>query len=116
MELVWAGLVIGVAHIALLHVLINIMRLPYSQFLVAQFVATLVIGAIGNAVAPAWKSRVGAALNKEERAGRIGEDILGMFAIVIIAALISAGMIYRAYGIGGMLGSAGAALLANALV
>lgn len=100
----------------LLHLLINVLRLPYSQFLVAQFVATLVIGAVGNAIAPAWKARVSAALNKEERDGGLGEDILGMFAIVIVAALISAGMIYRAYGIGGTLGAFVASSVAGWLV
>lgn len=116
MELVWAGLVLGIVHVATLHVLINVMRLPYGQFLVAQFVVTLLSGALANAIAPAWKSRVSAALSAEERAHTIGEDILAMFAIVIIAALVSAGMIYRAYGIGGTLGAFVASTVAGWLV
>ena len=116
MELVWAGLVIGLSHLAIIHVLINVLRLPYSQFLVAQFVTTLVTGAVANAIAPAWKSRVGAALSQEERAHTIGQDILGMLAIVIVSGLISAGMIYRAYGIGGAIGSFAAATVAGWLV
>ena len=116
MELVWAGLLLGIVHVATLHVLINVLRLPYNQFLVAQFVATLVTGAVANVIAPTWKARVGAALSAEERAGRIGEDILAMLAIVIVAGLISAGMIYRAYGIGGTLGAFVAASVANWIV
>ena len=116
MELVWAGLLLGIVHVATLHVLINVLRLPYNQFLVAQFATTLLVGALGNAVAPAWKSRVSAALSKEERAHTIGADILGMFAMVIVAALISAGMIYRAYGIGGTLGAFVASTVAGWLV
>lgn len=116
MELIWAGLVLGISHVAIIHVLINVLRLPYSQFLVAQFVTTLVSGAVANAVAPAWKARIGAALSKEERAHTIGEDILGMLAIVIVSGLISAGMVYRAYGIGGAIGSFAAATVASWLV
>lgn len=116
MELVWAGLVIGVAHVALLHVLINVLRLPYSRFLAAQFVVTLVSAAVANAIAPAWKARVANSLRTEERTGGIGEDILAMLAIVIVAGLISAGMIYRAYGFGGTLGAFAAATVANWIV
>lgn len=116
MELLWAGLVLGLSHMAIIHVLINVLRLPYSQFLVAQFVTTLVSGAVANAIAPAWKARVGAALSAEERAHTIGEDILAMLAVVIVSGLISAGMVYRAYGIGGAIGSFAAATVASWLV
>lgn len=116
MELLWAGLFIGLTHLAIIHVLINVLRLPYSQFLVAQFVTTLVSGAVANAIAPAWKARVSAALSAEERAHTIGEDILAMLAVVIITGLISAGMIYRKYGVGGTIGSFAAATVANWLV
>jgi hypothetical protein len=116
MELIWAGLVIGISHLAIIHVLINVLHLPYSQFLVAQVVTTLVSSAVANAIAPAWKTRVGAALSKEERAHTIGEDIIGMLAIVIVSGLISTGMIYRAYGLGGTVGAFAAATVAGWLV
>jgi hypothetical protein len=116
MELIWAGLIIGVSHIAVLYVLLFLMRLPYSQFLVAQFATTLVVGAVLNALAPSWKKRAGAALQTESKNGELGRDILGMFGIVIASGLISAGMIYRVYGVGGVLGSTVAAMIANWLV
>jgi hypothetical protein len=116
MELFGAGLLIGAGHLAVVYVLIHVMRLPYGRFLAAQFVATLVLGAIANAMAPTWKKSMMAALDAEKRQGRLGTDILLMFGAVIVSALISAGMIYSAYGVGGVLGSVGAALLANALV
>jgi hypothetical protein len=116
MELVWAGLIIGVSHLLILYVLLFTMRLPYNQFLVAQFVTTLVVGAVLNALAPTWKQRAAAALQVESKNGELGRDILGMFGVVIVSGLISAGMIYRVYGVGGVLGSTVAAMIANWLV
>jgi hypothetical protein len=116
MELFGAGILIGAGHLAVVYVLIFLLRLPYGRFLVAQFVATLLIGAIANAVVPGWKKNMSAALQTEKRQGSLGKDILLMFSAVIVSAIINAGMIYSAYGAGGVIGSAGAALLANWLI
>ena len=116
MELLYVGILLTAAHLAAIYYAIYVARMSYPNVLATLAVVGIAISMVIRLFEPAWKPRVIAALQTEERQGTAFADVTGMIGVILIGSMISASMIWSRYGWQGWAGAVGVQAVVNAVV
>jgi hypothetical protein len=107
LELTIAALILSIPHLAVIYYGIHIMKLTYAQIFALNTAISVASAIAVKVFEPEWKAKM-KQIYKKEGGPEFGIDALLMVAVFIVSAILSAVLMYRAYGLGAWAGLFGA--------